>query len=464
MFFVDTLETAGLGNRSYLAGGRRTAVVVDPPRDIDRAITAAALRGVRIAVVVETHLHNDYVSGGLELARVTGARYLVPAAAEVSFTRVPVADGDTAPVDDGLVLRALATPGHTPHHTSYVLEEHGRAVAAFTGGSLLIGGVGRPDLVEPRLTAALARAQHASAHRLADELEDAVPVLPTHGFGSFCSSSQTGGTATTIGDARKHNDALVKDVDTFVAELLAGLDDVPAYYAHMGPANAAGPGPLDLTPPGTADAEEISRRLAAGEWVVDLRSRVAFAEGHVAGSFNFEGEGQLATYLAWLIPWGKPVTLLSSTADEVARAQRELSRVGMGRPVAAATGGPEDWVREPADLRSFRRSDFAGLAAARALGEDLVVLDVRRDAEHGVGAITGAVHIPVHELPRRLAEVPPGVVWVHCAGGMRAAIAASVLDAAGREVVAVDDGFDAAAAAGLSLAVPAPTSSPASTA
>lgn len=291
MFFVDTIETASLGNRSYLAGGRRAAAVVDPPRDIDRVITAAARRGVRIALVVETHLHNDYVTGGLDLARVTGARYLVPAAAQVSFARVPVADGDLAAVDDGLALRALATPGHTPHHTSYVLTEEGRDVAVFTGGSLLIGSVGKPDLVEPRLTAGLARAQHASAHRLADELADAVPVLPTHGFGSFCSSSQAEGSATTIGDERGRNDALVKDVDTFVAELLAALDDVPAYYAHMGPANAAGPAPLDLTPPDPADAEEIARRLAAGEWVVDLRSRVAFAEGHVAGSFNFEGEG-----------------------------------------------------------------------------------------------------------------------------------------------------------------------------
>ncbi|MFD7624040.1 rhodanese-like domain-containing protein [Streptomyces sp. NPDC059802] len=456
MFFVDTIETAGLGNRSYLAGGQRSAVVVDPPRDIDRVIAAAARRGVRIALVVETHLHNDYVTGGLELARVTGARYLVPAAARVAFARVPVSDGDVTPVDDGLALRALATPGHTPHHTSYVLAEEGRDVAAFTGGSLLIGSVGRPDLVEPRLTAELARAQHASAHRLADELADAVPVLPTHGFGSFCSSSQAEGSATTIGDERERNDALVKDVDTFVADLLAALDDVPAYYAHMGPANAAGPAPLDLTPPDPADAEEIARRLAAGEWVVDLRSRVAFAEGHVAGSFNFEGEGRLATYLAWLIPWGKPVTLLASTATDIADAQRELSRVGMSRPVAAATGGPEDWAGTATALRSSRRSDFAGLAAARERGEDPVVLDVRRDSEHRAGAVTGAVHIPLHELPKRLGEVPPGVVWVYCAGGTRAAIAASMLDAAGREVVAVDDGFGAAAQAGLCPTVPVP--------
>jgi glyoxylase-like metal-dependent hydrolase (beta-lactamase superfamily II)/rhodanese-related sulfurtransferase len=454
VFFVDTLEAKGLGNRSYLAGGPRTAVVVDPPRDIDQVIAAAARRGVRIAFVAETHVHNDYVTGGLELARVTGARYLVPAGAHVSFARTPIADGDTVTVDEGLVLRAIATPGHTPHHTSYALTEDGHGVAAFTGGSLLIGTVGRPDLVEPRLTGQLARAQHASAHRLADELADEVPVLPTHGFGSFCSSSQAEGDATTIGRERETNDALTLDVDTFVTRMLAGLDDVPAYYAHMGPANAAGPAPVDLTAPSPADAEEIASRLAAGEWVVDLRSRTAFAEGHVAGSFNFEGDGKLATYLAWLIPWGKPVTLLAATAEQLAAAQRELARVGIDRPAAAATGDPAGWVREGERLASFPRARFAGLAAVRERGDDVVVLDVRRDSERAGGHIDGSVHIPVHELHGRMGEVPDGVVWVHCAGGMRAAIAASLLDAAGRDVVAVDDGFEAATEAGLTLVRP----------
>ncbi|MEU5390219.1 rhodanese-like domain-containing protein [Streptomyces tibetensis] len=451
MFFVDTLEFEGLGNRSYLAGGPGAAVVIDPPRDIDRIIAAAARRRVRIAYVAETHVHNDYVTGGLELVRVTGAQYLVPAGAHVAFVRTPVADGDTVTVDEGLVLRAIATPGHTPHHTSYALAEEGRGVAAFTGGSLLIGTVGRPDLVEPRLTERLARAQHASAHRLADELDDEVPVLPTHGFGSFCSSSPAEGDATTIGKERETNDALTLDVDTFVAQVLAGLDDVPAYYAHMGPANAAGPAPVDLTPPRRADADEIALRLAAGEWVVDLRSRMAFAEGHVAGSFNFEGEGKLATYLAWLIPWGKPVTLLADTPEQIADAQRELARVGIDRPAAAATGDPAGWIREGEQLASFPRARFADLADVRERGDDVVVLDVRRGSERAGGFIYGSVHIPIHELHDRTGEVPEGTVWVHCAGGMRAAIAASLLDAAGRDVVAVDDGFDAATEAGLTL-------------
>jgi len=452
VFFVETIGIEGLGNRSYLAGGAGTAVAVDPPRDVDRVLAAAARRGVRIGYVVETHVHNDYLTGGLELARISGARYLVPAGARVSFTRVPVADGDVVTVDEGVRLRAVATPGHTPHHTSYVLSDGERDVAVFTGGSLLIGTVGRPDLVEPRLTEQLARAQHASAHRLADELDDAVPVLPTHGFGSFCSSTQAQGESSTIGAERARNEALVTDVDTFVARLLAGLEDVPAYYAHMGPINAAGPAPVDLTPPRPADAAEIATRLAAGEWVVDLRSRIAFADGHVAGSFNFELDGKLATYLAWLIPWGKPVTLLAESPRQIADAQRELVRVGIDRPAAAATGDPESWVPDGEKLQSFPRATFADLAAALSAGDRLVLLDVRRHSERARSFIDGSVHIPIHALHGRIAQVPPGRVWVHCASGMRAATGASMLDAAGRDVVAVDDDYDnAAGPAGLTI-------------
>ncbi|MCO6752129.1 MBL fold metallo-hydrolase [Streptomyces sp. IpFD-1.1] len=447
MFFVETIAIPGLGNRHYLAGGATTAVAVDPPRDIDQVIAAAARRGVRIALVVETHVHNDYVTGGLELARVTGAEYLVPAGARVSFPRTPVHDGDSANVDQELTLHAVATPGHTPHHTAYVLHEAGTPVAAFTGGSLLIGTVGRPDLVEPRLTEELARAQHASAHRLAGTLPDATAVLPTHGFGSFCSSAQATGETSTVGQERSANEALVKDADTFVADLLAALDDVPAYYAHMGPVNSAGPAPVDLTPPATADPAALADRLAAGEWVVDLRHRVAFAEGHVPGTYNFEADGQLATYLAWLIPWGKPVTLLAESPAQLAEAQRELVRVGIDRPAAAATGGPADWLPPGTAPASFRRATFAELARERPAA----VLDVRRDSERSGRRIEGSLHIPLHTLAGRLGELPEGPVWVHCAGGMRAAVAASLLDAAGHEVVAVDDSLDHAEAAGLTV-------------
>jgi hydroxyacylglutathione hydrolase len=340
---VVAIDTPALGDRSYLAHDAKVALVIDPQRDIDRVLALAAARGVRITHVFETHLHNDYVTGGLALTRAAGAAYHVNAADRVAFDRVPVTDGDVIEVSPVLRVRVLATPGHTFTHLSDVLEAGGRAHAVFTGGSLLYGSAGRPDLLGPGYAAELARAQFASAHRLAAELPPDADMYPTHGFGSFCSATQSEGTSSTIAREQRVNPALILDQDRYVSELLAGLDDFPAYYAHMGPANAAGPSGPDLSPPPRADAAELRRRIEAGEWVVDLRARRAFAAGHVAGALGFDLDGSFATYLGWLIPWGTPLTLLGQTPGQVAEAQRELVRIGIDRPAAAATGGPGDW-------------------------------------------------------------------------------------------------------------------------
>ena len=251
MIEIAGIDTPALGDRSYLATDGRVALVVDPQRDIDRVLAAAASRGAVITHVFETHIHNDYVSGGLALARETGAGYHVNGADEVAFGRVPVGDGDVIGVGDGMRVTVIATPGHTFTHLSYVLADAaaGQAAAVFTGGSLLHGSAAWPDLLGPAHTAALAAAQHASARRLAAGLPDGTPVCPTHGFGSFCSATQAGGGASTIGRERRVNPVLILDEDEYVRTLLAGLDAYPAYYAHMGPANAAGPDPLRLSPP-----------------------------------------------------------------------------------------------------------------------------------------------------------------------------------------------------------------------
>jgi hydroxyacylglutathione hydrolase len=444
---VVAIDTPALGDRSYLAHDGEVAVVIDPQRDIDRVLALAAARGVRVTHVFETHLHNDYVTGGLALARETGAAYHVNAADEVGFDRVPVSDGGVIEVSPAMQTRVLATPGHTFTHLSYVLQADGRAHAVFTGGSLLYGSTGRPDLLGRAHAGELAHAQFASARRLAAELPEEASVYPTHGFGSFCSATQSEGTFSTIGRERAVNPALILEEDMYVHELLGGLDAFPAYYAHMGPANAAGPTGPDLSAPRRAHAAELSKRIAAGEWVVDLRARRAFAAGHVPGTLSFDLDGSFATYLGWLIPWGTPLTLLGQAREQVAEAQRELVRIGIDRPAAAATGAPAEWADgEP--LRSYPVADFADLAAARRR-RPVVIVDVRRDQEWDASHIAGAIHIPLHQLPSRLADVPAGEVWVHCEAGYRACIAASFLDAAGRTVVAVDDEYDHAARARL---------------
>ena len=446
---VVAIDTPALGDRSYLAHDGAVALVIDPQRDIDRVLAVAAARGVRITHVFETHLHNDYVTGGLALALATGAAYHVNAADEVAFDRVPAADGDVVEVSPVMPLRVLATPGHTFTHLSYVLAAAGHPPAAFTGGSLLYGSTGRPDLLGRVHAGELAHAQFASAHRLAAELPEDAEVYPTHGFGSFCSASQSEASSSTIGRERRVNPVLTLAEDRYVSELLAGLDAYPAYYAHMGPANAAGPSGADLSAPRRADAGELRRRIDAGEWVVDLRARRAFAAGHVAGTLSFDLDGSFATYLGWLIPWGTPLALLGQTPEQVAQAQRELVRIGIDRPAAAATGHPDDWAGGRA-LRSYPVADFAGLESVRR-HRAVVILDVRRDQEWDASHISGAVHVPLHRLPARLAEVPAGEVWVHCEAGYRASVAASFLDAAGRAVVAVDDEYTRAARAGLPI-------------
>lgn len=453
---IIAVETPSLGDRSYLVHDGDVAFVVDPQRDIDRFLDLLDAQGVRLTHVFETHLHNDYLTGGLALCERTGATYLLNAADQVAFARTGLRDGDVVSVGDQMHVTALATPGHTFTHLSFVLTERrgDRRVAVFTGGSLLFGATGRPDLLGVEHRETLARHQHASAHRLARSLADDVEVFPTHGFGSFCAANQSDATASTIGQERSANPALTRDEDSYVEELLAGLGAYPAYYAHMSPGNASGPGAPDLSEPQRADAADIRRRIDDGEWVVDLRHRTIFAAGHAPGTFNFGLDGSLATYLGWLIEWGTPVTLLGETPEAVAEAQRDLARIGIERPAAAATGGPEDWSDRP--LASFACATFADLASTRH-HRTVHVLDVRRDDEFAAGRLEGALNIPIHELPHRLADVPDGEVWVHCRSGYRASVAASFLDAYGRHVVAIDDEFDNAAAAGLPLVRPSAT-------
>ena len=448
MATIIPIETPSLGDRSYLVHDGTVALVVDPQRDIDRVLAVADEAAVRITHVFETHIHNDYLTGGLALAKQTGATYFVNADDDVSFERTPIRDGDTLAVGNSMRVRAISTPGHTYTHLSYVLTVNDAPVAVFTGGSLLFGATGRPDLLGTEHTHDLVHLQYASAQRLAAELPDRTEVLPTHGFGSFCAALQSDVTESTIGAEKQSNPAFAESEEDYVQELLDGLGAYPAYYAHMAPANSAGPTAPDLSAPTLADPQQLRSRIAAGEWVVDLRSRTAFAAGHAPGTLNFGLDGAFVTYVGWLIEWGTPLTLLGDTAEDVATAQRELVRIGIDRVAAAATGGPEHW--HVGELGSFERATFADLSQVRHHRE-VVVLDVRRRDEFESARIDGAVNIPIHELPSRLAEVPAGEVWVHCAGGYRASVGASFLAAAGRHLVAIDDTFDNAEPAGLHL-------------
>ena len=448
MVDVRVIDTPGLGDRSYFVTDGDTAIVIDPQRDIDRILEVAS--DVPITHVFETHIHNDYVTGGLALARRCDAIYVLNAEDPVAFERRGIRDGET--IETGsLAVTAIHTPGHTPTHLSYAVAANGEHVAVFTGGSILFGAMGRTDLIDPARTEELTRAQYRSAHRLADTLPDATEVYPTHGFGSFCSATETKGSESTIGKEKQQNNALTKTEDAFVAELMAGLTAYPRYYTHMGPMNLAGPDDADLSLPEPVNPGVLQHRLEHGEWVVDLRSRRAYAAGHVPGTVSIELADPFATYVGWTVPWDAPITLIGDSPDDVADARRQLVRIGIDHLAGAAIGEPADLTAD-GRVASYRQADFHALASERPQRSDqIVVLDVRRPDEWNAGHIAGAVHIPFYELRGRQHDVPEGEVWVHCKSGYRASIGASLMDCAGRDVVHIDDDWDHAADAGLDI-------------
>ncbi len=439
---VITIATPSLGDRSHVVHDGTVAAVIDPQRDIDRVLEVIEREGLTIVAVAETHIHNDYVSGGLALAQQSGAKYLVAAQDQVDFERVPVEDGQVFEIGD-FTLRAVHTPGHTQTHLSWVAVEDGQDRAVFTGGSMLFGSVGRTDLLPDADPEEMTRSQYRSVRGLADDLPGDAGVHPTHGFGSFCSSGDTvERDESTIAIEREDNDALVNDdEDAFVADLLAGLDAYPAYYRHMAPRNLDGAKAPNLSPIPQADAAEVDDRIARGEWVVDLRPRAKHAASHVPGTISVEYGDQATTYLGWTIPWGMPLTLVADDLDVVHAMQRDLVRIGIERPVAHAVG----LVDRAERTETTRVVDFAALAAARSDEDGPFVLDTRLTGEWSDGHIRGAMHIPLHELVDRIDEVPEDrEVWVHCASGYRASIATSLLRRAGRDAVLIDDDVEKA--------------------
>jgi len=436
---IINLDTPTLGDRSYIAHDGKTALVVDPQRDIDRIEEILASEGVTIGAVVETHMHNDYVSGGLVLARKYDAEYITSADDDVKFDRVAVTDREVITIGD-FAIQALHTPGHTFTHMSYILlAAENSPKAIFTGGSMLHGSTGRPDLLGWDQAATLAGLQHGSAHRIVELLEDKVSVHPTHGFGSFCAATSTSGDSSTLADEKKTNPALLLDRKTFVEQTLAGLDAFPAYYKYMGPANYAGAGAIDLSELKQMSTDEMLKAIESGAWVVDLRPKSLYAMGHLPGSMSFGIDGSFATYFGWLFPYGEKLMLVSDRKDDVAYAQRELVRIGIDRPDGALVGD----LSGTTELATNKTVTFNDVPEALK-DPNILVLDVRRNSERHASHIQGTTHIPLHELKSRVSELPKDkVIWVHCAGAYRAAGSLGILESAGYKPVLINEPYDA---------------------
>ncbi|MHB1884758.1 MAG: MBL fold metallo-hydrolase [Acidimicrobiales bacterium] len=439
---IFQLSTPGLGDHSYLVRSGPDVAVIDPQRDLDRYRKALAELGGRLTVVAETHVHNDYVSGGRALATEHGATHVLPAGAGYAFGHHPVAEGDDVPLG-AVRLRALHTPGHTPHHTSYAVLEHDEVVAVLSGGCVLVGACGRTDLVAPELTEELTRAQYQSAHRLG-ELPEPTAIGPTHGQGSFCAASAAGGeTWTTVAKEKHRNPAFTAlDEDDFLARQLAGLTAYPAYYARMAAINLAGAPSWDPRPLLSVAPEELACLQDDGAVVIDGRPRRQVAAGHIPTSVNVElDDPSFGTYLGWLFPADTRFVLVLGPGQDPTEAARQAARVGIETIVGVLDGGVDAWVASDRPLRSYPVTDVEGLKAALDAG-GARVLDVRQDQEWAEGHLAEARHVHIPDLGERVGELDEEEpTYTLCQTGHRAAMAASILDAAGIPAVLVDGGI-----------------------
>jgi glyoxylase-like metal-dependent hydrolase (beta-lactamase superfamily II)/rhodanese-related sulfurtransferase len=426
---IHTVRTEGLGDNTYVLTHEGVGVVVDPQRDFDRFEAVLNDSGADLRFVLETHLHNDYISGGRDLAGKTGGELVLPAGAAPVFRHRPAFHNED--LEGGsLVVRPIHTPGHTPEHTSYLVLIDDRPVAVFSGGSLLVGSAGRPDLLGLDRADSLARLQYSSVHRLA-RLPDEVGLYPTHGAGSFCTASGAGSVTSTIGEEKKTNPVLAyPDEESFVTGQLSGLVPYPSYYAHMGPANVNGVAPIagyDIPTLG----ESGYSLLATDVQLIDARPKKDFAAGHLPGSLAIELRNDFGVWAGWVLPFNAPLVLILNPDQDLEEALRQLARIGFD-DVRGVVRDLDSWST---DLESYRLATPDDFAAA--LNEGAQMLDTRAPNEWATGYVEASTRCYAPDVVSGTPESldPDRPVWVACETGYRASIAASALQSRGFEPV-----------------------------
>ncbi|HEX7126186.1 MAG TPA: rhodanese-like domain-containing protein [Thermodesulfobacteriota bacterium] len=450
---LEQIYLGCLAQASYLVGDGGVAAVVDPRRDVDPYLEAAARHGLEIRYVVETHVHADFVSGHRELAARTGATIVFGHRAGVAFPHMAARHGDEIALG-GVRLRVLETPGHTPESISLLVVEGGRPVAVLTGDTLFIGDVGRPDLVAARGVSAetLAGQLYDSLHGTLLALPDDVVVYPAHGAGSLCGRNLSSDTRSTIGRERRFNYALAPmSREVFVRMMTTDLPELPGYFGRDAEINRSGPPLLTgLPPPAPLSPEAAARELAAGAVVLDTRDPARFGAGHLPGSVNIGLGGQFAAWAGAVIGLDTPVVLVAEDPQRAEEARIRLARVGIERVVGVLEEGLAAWAaagRPVATLAQMPADELARRLEDPARAP--LVLDVRRPPEWSGGHLESARHLPLGELPARLASgegLPPrdAPLAVVCQSGYRSSVAASLLARAGfREVFNVVGGMNA---------------------
>lgn len=445
-----------LSHYSYLVGSGGEAMVVDPARDITRYLADARELGLKITRVYLTHSHADFVAGHTELAKATGAEVIMNAATGALFPHKAVKDGESISFGNVRAV-VMTTPGHTPDGTCMALHypaSREKPVLLFTGDTLFIGSVGRPDLMGEGMTAAaLAEMGFYSWRDKLSKLDDATRIFPAHGAGSLCGAHLSDKPVSTIGEQRRENVYLQhKDLLSYVMAVIDGLPEAPQYFKHNAAMNHDGPPLVDWEKvmPAEIPASDVAAQIGKGTWLVDVRDAARFAAAHVKGSINIGIRGRFETWTGITIPWGEPFVLAGSD-DEIREAATRLKRIGYDSPSGALRGGPEAWKKAGLALGSLKLVKPVALYQQMQSGTAPIIVDVRLPNEWMALRIGNVLNIPVNRMftdSKRLSKEMP--VLTVCNSAYRSSMAASMLLKMGfKDVINMEGGSQAWIAAGL---------------
>jgi len=443
-----------IAHSSYILAGKNSCAVIDPQRDVDVYITEARAMGVDITHILQTHLHADFISGHIDLAKKTGAKIYVAKSAECTFDHVPLSEGDPIELED-MVLKVLETPGHTPEHLSYVVIDKSRSdkpVGVFVGDTLFVGDVGRPDLF-PDIAQELAAKLYHSLNDKLLKLPDYVEVYPAHGAGSLCGRAMGAKWTSTIGYERSFNSALqIKDKAEFIKSLTENMPPAPDHFSRCSDINRQGPARLaDLPIMEELSAGQIKDRLGDPNlMVLDTRSYHAFASQHIAGAWHLDLNGNFPTFAGWVLPTDKDILLVADDYKKALEANTWARRVGADRIVGYLDGGMVAWA-----VAGFKTSHIE-LISAEDLHDmitgdgDFILLDIRAPLEYEDNHIDGAINIPVADLRTRHNELDKDKTTVLiCSSGNRSSLGASILKQHGfKDIYNVAGGMTGYSAAG----------------
>jgi hydroxyacylglutathione hydrolase len=433
---LQRFEVLGLAHYSYVLSSQGKAVVVDPRRDFDVYTDYAAANDLIITHILETHIHADYASGARELAQVTGAEFLgsghdVGEDFQYKFPHKDFMDGDSIEVGDMRII-AIHTPGHTPEHLSFLIEEKSRGnhpMALLSGDFVFVGSLGRPDLLGEAAKERLAGQLYDSIHQKIKSLPDWVEVHPAHGSGSLCGAGMSERPQSTLGYERMANRFFASmDRPTFIREILANSPEFPEYYKRMKRINSEGPAILGGIPgnPEMTLAEFKKGVDDPNAIVIDLRRQEAFGGGHIPGAFNIGGDQNLAMWAAWVVPYDRPIYLVGEDGGEC-HARRQLIRVGLDNVKGYLKGGFKTWLLAGYPIAHVPQISTAELKQ-RIANNGIVVVDVRSPGEWRNGHIANAKNIPAGEIQRRATELPrEKPIHVICGSGYRSSLTTSIL-------------------------------------